>query len=533
MADVKTFILRFRDLNIETGETIHLHQELCVEHGAVFWGWWNKGGEKTPANIFSKLLSQCRSEGLKIYLLDSAQHKLYQATCHDILWDHGGERIALPGGGNAPNYYNESNFYVWFKISDITEVRNTEEELKTFAYCYETDLFEGGISQYEAFNNKRIFSAEELIQQNVTIWFVRLANDQDSDRQILLSAPAFIRNEDFQSEFSATHQKSILWFSDTHFDEKGEKHAFPSENNATNKTLEVSVSRKLDKDGTTKDIAALVISGDLTFKAKKVEFERAKEFVQNTKSLFSVSEERVVICPGNHDTLFEESVENGPISETVSEEAKQNYSQFYEDVTFSASNEFLCSGRRIILGNRYPIEIVGINSTHLQQHQKTFQGHGFISDDQMNYIADQMNWASPDSEKSVPFRIAVLHHHVLPIHYSITPEQNARTSVVFDGGALMEWLVMHKVKLVLHGHMHKPYMGKVALPISDDKWHEVYIASLGSSGIIAADLLDHKQNTFGMISVQNNTVKVSMYDIASNALSDRNGPIKSMEIPYE
>lgn len=533
MADVETFILRFRDLNIETGETIRLHQELCDQQGTVFWGWWNKGGEKTPTNIFSNLLRQCRTDGLKIYLLDSGQHKLYEATCHDIRWDHGNDRIALPEGGVAPNYYNESNFYVWYSINEIVEIENPQETLKTLAYCYETDLFVDGVSPYEAFDNKRIFSPEELIQQNVTVWFVRAAVAQDSDRQILLSASAFIRDGDFQSEFSTTHRKSILWFSDTHFDEDGRKHAFPNLNTAANKTLEVSVSRKLDTDGTTKDIAALVVSGDLTFKAKEAEFNRAKEFVNNAKSLFSVDEERVVICPGNHDTLFEEAVENGLVSETVNEEAKQNYSLFYKDVTFSTPNDYLCSGRRIILGNRYPVEIVGINSTHLQQHQKTFQGHGFISDDQMKYIADQMNWGNANNETSVPFRIAVLHHHVLPIHYSIAPEQNARTSIVFDGGAFMEWLVKHKVKLVLHGHMHKPYIGKVSLPISDSEWHDVHIASLGSSGIITEDLLDHNQNTFGVISAQDNKICVGMYDIAANGLFDENGPVKSMEIPYE
>ncbi len=45
----------------------------------------------------------------------------------------------------------------------------------------------------------------------------------------------------------------------------------------------------------------LVISGDLTYRARADEFDRVKEFLEETCSGIGITHERVVIIPGNHD----------------------------------------------------------------------------------------------------------------------------------------------------------------------------------------------------------------------------------------
>ena len=80
----ETIILRFRDLVTEEKGTIRRHQNIISKKDYVWWGWWKKGNEKVPQEEFSLLSVKAKSNPFELYLLDSGQNLVYQATCEGI-----------------------------------------------------------------------------------------------------------------------------------------------------------------------------------------------------------------------------------------------------------------------------------------------------------------------------------------------------------------------------------------------------------------------------------------------------------------
>ena len=75
--EIKTLILRFRDLVTQPGDTIARHQVLIAQKTFVWWGWWNKAGETIPDDVFRTLRTHAiGSEGLPLFLLDSGGRQL-------------------------------------------------------------------------------------------------------------------------------------------------------------------------------------------------------------------------------------------------------------------------------------------------------------------------------------------------------------------------------------------------------------------------------------------------------------------------
>ena len=81
-------------------------------------------------------------------------------------------------------------------------------------------------------------------------------------------------------------------------------------------------------------------------------------------------------------------------------------------------------GRRFLLGGAVPVEIVCLNSSLLGQEPGVFQGHGFIGEDQLRHAAREVGWEanrdSGDADLPRAVRIAVVHHHLLPVIYRVS-----------------------------------------------------------------------------------------------------------------
>ncbi len=74
-------------------------------------------------------------------------------------------------------------------------------------------------------------------------------------------------------------------------------------------------------------------------------------------------------------------------------------------------NEYMACGRRLLMSTGRTVEIVALNSLILQQY-KDFEGHGFLSDKQLEYVANKMGWEENVQTNSV--RIVIMHHHYMP-----------------------------------------------------------------------------------------------------------------------
>ena len=87
----------------------------------------------------------------------------------------------------------------------------------------------------------------------------------------------------------------------------------------------------------------------------------------------------------NHDLKFSDDPADKTKPITVFDnESSAAYAAFYQDKFYLAPNEYLSCGKRFLLANVIPVDIVCLNSSYLQQLKHAFQGHGFIGDEQMN-----------------------------------------------------------------------------------------------------------------------------------------------------
>ena len=212
--------------------------------------------------------------------------------------------------------------------------------------------------------------------------------------------------------------------------------------------------------------------------------------------------------------------------------ARSAYTDFYRELFFKAPNAFLTSGRKFLLGNAFAVEIACLNSSLLEQHKGLFQGHGFLGDAQLDNVASEMGW-EPGIQGPHALRIVVVHHHLMPVTFREDPKTGQVYSVVLDAEALARWIVRHRVKLVLHGHMHQPFMARVERPVETDKpdgdWHRFHVVGLGSTGVGKDHLGEVGKNTFGLLGFEADHLALKVFTI------DPVNPAQllwSLRIPY-
>lgn len=344
-------------------------------------------------------------------------------------------------------------------------------------------------SHYEMYDSKIIASAEELAEQNRTVWRIRDKLDNDKTNEIRLRGITELQPRHFDHSYKATNKDSLLWLSDPHFTENG-FHGYPlNTTNSTKKTLAETIQSAYFN--TNKNIASLLISGDLTWKGDKEEFNLAGDFIDHLTSVNNLDKSWLSICPGNHDLSFYDGAdkENTDVIEKNYQDSRAAYSDFYARYFDMKPNESISSGRRLLLNNSIPVEIVLLNSVTLQQTKGTFQGHGYIGQEQLEAVEQEMGL-----EKGKPrnvTRICVMHHHLMPVSLSQEAYHDAKYSTVLDAERLSRWLTKYKFDFLLHGHMHQNFNCTIERAElthkpackEENPTNKLHVLSLGSSGV--------------------------------------------------
>ena len=111
MPDFSSIILRFRDLSTAPGKTIAEHQKIIMQNGFVWWGWWNKEGERVPEDAFRELNLLSKNNPMGIFLFDTGQNQLRRAKLAEIEWDSQLRRIGAPDRAATPDYYGDSEYF--------------------------------------------------------------------------------------------------------------------------------------------------------------------------------------------------------------------------------------------------------------------------------------------------------------------------------------------------------------------------------------------------------------------------------------
>lgn len=527
--DVTTIALRFRDLGLAQGETIRQHRALIDRIGFTWWAWWHKAGEATPVALMRRLREDALApDGLGVYLYDSGRQLLFQAKVRDIAVNDAGSPATSPLKRATPAYYRPAQYRMWLKIDHIQPV--DAETIRSYSYVRVDSFFENGSSRFSPFYDKRVHGLEELQDQNRTIWFLR--RFRATDRQGRIELFESLRNEStaFTRRFAQSDSARILWLSDVHLSDNRDEHGFPVVPSTTQKPLAQALEKA---SGDAKSYGGLLISGDLTWQAAGDQFRLAGRLIADVRSWAGLEASQVGVIPGNHDLAFSSRpfANDEPITEAWAD-ARAEYAAFYEQEFFQPPNPYLSMGRRFLLRNTIPVEVVLLNSSLLQQATHQFQGHGFIGDEQMTAAAAQMGWGGSGDLSPRAYRIVVLHHHLLPMTYRQEPAVDAAYSTVLDAEALSRWLVLHRVDLVLHGHMHEPGVARVARPLNVGRpaggSHEFSVVAMGSSGVAARHLGETPHNTFGVLDFAHGAPIVS---IASVHATNPTASIWSVQLP--
>lgn len=514
MPNPTTMILRFRDLSTNQGDTIRLHKERIEAHGSTWWGWWRKAHEKVPETVFQYFVDQLNAgeDTIEVFLFDSGSSQIYPARLTGIAWHKNEDddeeivEIESPEPARSPDYYEGRTLLAWFQFTDIGDPTKDPNTVQIWTYLQVNELFTTNRSTFQRFYGKQIHSFNELKIQERTIWFVRLFSPEtdetgEVDYDTLVLRLDKRQPDNFPKIVVDHPSPRLLWLSDVHFSQ--DHHAFPLHpGEPDRKNLSEAIRNDLESIGI-QDVGGILITGDLTWRATPEEFELFATFLDDILSWSTLKEAHVVFCPGNHDIRFTDRPwEKGTVVNVADAEAQQAYRDFHRNFFNTEPDEYLSLGRRYLLANSVCVEVVSLNSSMLNQTENIFQGHGYVGSNQLSHVAEEMEWNSKSGAGLKPFRIAMLHHHLVPILPFEDPVYGRQLSVVYDAGNVSNWVVDHRVNLVLHGHMHHTRIVKESRSrklTEDADWHDFVIASLGSSGVILGEDALHKENVYGLL----------------------------------
>lgn len=216
---------------------------------------------------------------------------------------------------------------------------------------------------------------------------------------------------------------------------------------------------------------AVIVSGDLTQRAKREQFEAAKEFMTRLPDV-----PRLVI-PGNHDVPLYRFYER-----------MFNPHGLYKEIISAELNPLLKVKSAVI---------AGLDST--APHSAISNGRIFKW--QLDACAEVFRDAPPGA-----IRIVVAHHHFAP-----APDY-LRDSIMPKAKRAMERFADLKVDMVLGGHLHRAYIGN-SLDFYPGKHRDrgIIIAQCGTTTSQRGRGREREKNSLNLIEIGRRTVTITHY----------------------
>lgn len=120
-------------------------------------------------------------------------------------------------------------------------------------------------------------------------------------------------------------------------------------------------------------------------------------------------------------------------------------------------------------------------------------------------------------------RIAVIHHHVLPIAYTAGGVVGAEPFMVLhNAGDVLGLLARHQFDLVLHGHKHRAQFARIDLSPESPEGYPMAVAAAGSAALRTPN--NPTGNSFNLITIQDNgRIDVESLHYGSGNAPNRDG----------
>ena len=216
---------------------------------------------------------------------------------------------------------------------------------------------------------------------------------------------------------------------------------------------------------------AIVVSGDITQRAKRQQFEEARRFFDR------LSDYPMLVIPGNHDVALYRIFER----------------LFRPHALY---REIICDDLNPVLevGN---VVMVGLDSTA----PRRAISNGRLDLPQLQHSAEVFSRVPEDK-----VRIVVAHHQFAPGHDKVfdVPMPRARRAI--------EHFVAQKVEMILGGHLHRSYIGSsLDFYPGHRRDRGVIIVQCGTTTSRRGKGRERDENTFNVVDAGADTLAVTHY----------------------
>ena len=240
----------------------------------------------------------------------------------------------------------------------------------------------------------------------------------------------------------------------------------------------------------------VVISGDIAYQATQEEYEQANVFVSSLLKTLDIPRHQFVVVPGNHDVNWKLSGHQA--SHRFDEFlkfirkvfGKEKLNEFYPHLNWDYAFDSDRPGAEQIVSvhklEEDGVVIIGFNSCVMEDHNLHF---GAIGASQMALAAKSLAGVDPSW-----LRIAVMHHHVLPLESQLSTGENG---AAMDGTIVRDYALVERrlhelgFDMVLHGHKHEPGIRVselVSTRSQSDRGKSIVVCGAGSAGVESNEL---------------------------------------------
>ena len=215
----------------------------------------------------------------------------------------------------------------------------------------------------------------------------------------------------------------------------------------------------------------IVASGDFTQRAKREQFEQARDYLRRLPDLPQI------VIPGNHDVALYR----------VFERLFRPYDLYKEYISPELDS----------IHRFEKAFVVALNSTA----PRTAISNGWISLEQLEYCQRAFAEATPGQA-----RIVIAHHHFAP-----APDYE-RTEVMPRAKRALDCFARLKVDVIMGGHLHRAYIGNsLDVYAGADREHGITIVQCGTTTSRRGRGREREKNSFNYIRVDEEVLRITHY----------------------
>lgn len=512
------FLFRFRDL---VAQTLDEHEAIIRQQHSCWWGWWKRPAENSRTEVWGSL--QAATAGateVPVGLFDSGTGHVHRAWITAVIapaeeGTSGADRpLEVPENEKhlVPSYYRNSPFSrAWMRIVRID--RNIAF-FRAYSFAEAPRLPNYSSATLNRLVGKMIIDPDELRGMDTTIWIVRPKGLGDSDERMVLTVPAL--PDAVSPEVVRCDSDVVLHLTDLHYaiGTNRSQHVWKleSERNTQRRTLIEAIHAAIGR----RKIGLVIVSGDFSFTGEESEFNEAAAALGHLLGIFGLSTDHLVVIPGNHDIRWTTTATydaDAPVTQ-ASDQARQNYSNFYTRIFRHAPDRYLAMGRRYLFPNGLAVEIAALNSSSLETGRNFLAGVGRVNEAAFEDVANAMRW-NEHSTSSRALRVLVLHHH-LALTEDLEPTTGYQHGfgLALDAVRIQRIAARHGVQLAIHGHKHRAFLWRshvFELPEHTQPNHYLGEISIIGGGSAGSSETQGNSNYFNLLELNARSLDLSIY----------------------